>query len=197
MYVNKREQTRNKIIKAFMLLYAENNIDKITVKQISAAAGVNRSTFYVYFIDVYDLLENIENEMLEIIKENLDRIFSSIKAMSFEVFTTVILPLFQKYEDFLPILISKPNSNFKKMFIAVVKNKFFENIPDLSKEEIRSLDLCLIYHFSAIISLFSKWYEDGRQYPIDDLMGLIKDISESGVLTIISSRYLNQSINPE
>lgn len=45
--------TRQNLIDSFWLLYCQKNIEKITVKEICEIAGYNRSTFYVYFNDVY------------------------------------------------------------------------------------------------------------------------------------------------
>ena len=39
-------------------------IEKITVKEVSERAEVNRSTFYAYYKDVYDILEQAEEEII-------------------------------------------------------------------------------------------------------------------------------------
>lgn len=40
-------------------------LNKITVTRVCEMADVNRSTFYLYYKDVYDLMEQIENELYE------------------------------------------------------------------------------------------------------------------------------------
>ena len=49
------EQTKKNIVQAFWKLFKEKSIEQITVKEISAIAGYNRSTFYVYFTSVRDI----------------------------------------------------------------------------------------------------------------------------------------------
>lgn len=58
-----------KIIKAFMTLYEVKNIEKISIKSITDLAGLNRGTFYLHFLDIYDLLEKIEAKYHQISKE--------------------------------------------------------------------------------------------------------------------------------
>ena len=49
--------TKENIIEAFWKLYAEKPIEKITIQELMNKAGYHRSVFYVYFKDIYDLLE--------------------------------------------------------------------------------------------------------------------------------------------
>ncbi len=62
-------KTKQNLIDAFWEIYCEKRIDKITVKEITQKAGYNRSTFYEYFIDVYDVLEQIELSIIPNINE--------------------------------------------------------------------------------------------------------------------------------
>jgi hypothetical protein len=41
-------------------LYMTRRIDKITVREVTTKAGYKRGTFYEYFRNVYDVLEQIE-----------------------------------------------------------------------------------------------------------------------------------------
>jgi AcrR family transcriptional regulator len=57
-------RTRKYLIDAFWQIYCEKRIEKITIKDITTKAGYNRGTFYEYFTDVYDVLEQIEASLL-------------------------------------------------------------------------------------------------------------------------------------
>lgn len=89
-------QTRKNIIRAFCRLYEEKPIEKISVKDVIALAGYNRSTFYAYFTDIYALLEYIENDVIDYIKNGLD---SKTKSQ------TDLLNLFAAKEDYLKVLL--------------------------------------------------------------------------------------------
>lgn len=51
--------TKAAIIKSFSKLLDQKSFEKITVKDIVEDCGVNRKTFYYYFADIYDLLEQV------------------------------------------------------------------------------------------------------------------------------------------
>ena len=62
-------QTKKNLINAFWSLYCEKRIEKITVKEITQKAGYNRGTFYEYFTDIYDVLEQIEESLVPSLDE--------------------------------------------------------------------------------------------------------------------------------
>ena len=65
--------TENAIKEAFGSLLDEKPFDRITVKDISSRAGINRQTFYYNFRDIYDLtLFMLEDELLPIIAGEKD-----------------------------------------------------------------------------------------------------------------------------
>ncbi|MDO4607564.1 MAG: TetR/AcrR family transcriptional regulator C-terminal domain-containing protein [Clostridia bacterium] len=62
----RRKQSLDKIHRVFIELLQTNALDKITVSQICKNTGLNRSTFYANFLDIYDLADKtrhiLENE---------------------------------------------------------------------------------------------------------------------------------------
>lgn len=63
--VLKSQQTKYKIMDTYLDLMCNKNWDKISVKEICSNANITRGTFYQYFSDVYDLLEQIEGPLLK------------------------------------------------------------------------------------------------------------------------------------
>lgn len=66
------EKTKRSIYNAFIELRARKPLEKITVKELCEKAQINKSTFYVYYHDVYDLSDKIENEVIFEVLKNLD-----------------------------------------------------------------------------------------------------------------------------
>lgn len=62
---DRSDKTKEAIKHALITLMEREPFEVISVKQIVAASGVGRSTFYAYFEDKQDLLQLIENELLE------------------------------------------------------------------------------------------------------------------------------------
>lgn len=58
------EATKQALQEAFWELYKNKSIEKISVREITERAGYNRGTFYLYYKDVYDILEQSEQLLI-------------------------------------------------------------------------------------------------------------------------------------
>lgn len=65
-------KTRARLSSAFTQLLREKNIQDITVKELTERADVNRGTFYGHYRDLYDMLEQIENDLFADLSDMLD-----------------------------------------------------------------------------------------------------------------------------
>lgn len=63
MKKNKIKKAQDKIKKAFLELIQDYEINEISVTNLVKKAQVNRSTFYVNYLDINDLIEQIKKEM--------------------------------------------------------------------------------------------------------------------------------------
>lgn len=65
--------TEEMIRKEFLRLLQEKPLSKITVSEICKGAGINRATFYKHYLDVYDLLDHIEQDLIQEFHERFSR----------------------------------------------------------------------------------------------------------------------------
>lgn len=69
---NQRIMLTKRLIKESLIrLLAAKNIYKISVRELCDDAGINRSTFYKYYGSQYDVLTEMESELLKHIQEAL------------------------------------------------------------------------------------------------------------------------------
>lgn len=57
--------TKQQIKNAFTKLLKEKGMDSLTISEIARDANINRGTFYLHYIDKYDLMEKLENDVIE------------------------------------------------------------------------------------------------------------------------------------
>lgn len=84
--------TKRVIKEALIDLMHSKPFSKITVKELCAAAEINRGTLYLHYLDLADVLDDIENEVLESTKDDLAQInlFDDKLSLQMEGFLTIL-----------------------------------------------------------------------------------------------------------
>lgn len=173
-------QTKQNLIDAFWSLYCEKRIEKITVKVITDKAGYNRSTFYEYFTDVYDVLEQIENSLIPSLNELPPVLIpSGSLGMPLETFFDLYKQNNKYYSVLLgesgdPAFASKLKNSVKPMIMQIFNDK-----PDANRKE---LDYILEYTLSAMIAIMSYWFKQSDPLTNEKLHELINRLMEQGVM---------------
>ena len=159
--------TKNVIRTCFFELLKEMPINKITVKAICEKANINRTTFYRYYRDPFDLIEQIENELLE-------AFLSHVKGMKKIDMETALKAMFSailhNQETYL-ILISENADRFYIRKMITETYKFFKDgmekrYPELSENQRRWL---YYYVAQGSIGITIDWLERGMKESPDEM----------------------------
>ena len=67
-------KTRAALKKSLTTLMQQKSVKDISVKELTEMADVNRGTFYLHYKDVFDLLEQSENDLLDELHQLIDHI---------------------------------------------------------------------------------------------------------------------------
>jgi len=134
---NRVRYTRMILKDSLISLMKERPITNIGIKEICARAEISRSTFYVYYENVYHILEEIEEELLEYFNDLLNQIDVSVKRSS----RKYLLAYKQKFLEFIsdknnPLLVllsENGDINFQKKFFQKLINQVNKIIQDTVK----------------------------------------------------------------
>lgn len=58
------QRTKNSIINAFIQLRSKKPLEKISIRELSQLAGINKATFYLHYHYIYDLSQMLESEII-------------------------------------------------------------------------------------------------------------------------------------
>lgn len=166
------EQTKANLTSAFWSLYEEKPIEKITVREIAERAGYNRATFYLYYRDVYDLFEQLEDEILAQVRGLVqDRLLQG-DMLDFSQHMGLVVGLAQRFDGFMPRLMSgDPTfSDRMKEIIAPLLDRFIlpDNVTDPMEQGILRE-----FYLSGILGAINTWMLAPERIPIERLIELI------------------------
>lgn len=60
----RESRTKKNILNAFISLRSKKPIEKITIRELSELADINKTTFYRHYKDIYDLSDAVENAFI-------------------------------------------------------------------------------------------------------------------------------------
>lgn len=173
-------QTKKDIMDAFWSLYCEKRIEKITVKEVIHKAGYNRSTFYQYFKDIYDVLEQIENEIIPT-KDELPAL--SLGNMEIGMPVELVMKLYDKNKEYYCILLGdKGDPAFASKLKNAIKDALKEALSSEVKMDLIELEYILEFVLSAMIGIMSYWFKQDVKISSQALAILIKDLMENGII---------------
>lgn len=174
-------ETKERIRDAFFELYATKKIERISIKEITEKAELNRGTFYVYYKDIYDLLEKTEDELItELIGKVKGIIIMILRDEDIDMFLPP-LEFYKRYSKFLRVLFGAngdPNFVFKiKAIIKKTLRELFEkeNIP-----KVENMEYVMEYISSAQIGIITYWLLNDMVLPVKELGEMIKQITLHG-----------------
>lgn len=159
MFVQK--DTKKLISSTFVELLSSKPFDKITIKDIVDACGINRNTFYYYYSDIYDLLEEIFKKELNEIVESHNETGSYINGL-FKVANVAY-----EHKKLINNICSSRSYEYlenymykscKHIMIEVVNN--FATGLDVPDEDIEFIASFYEYAFMGIIS---EWFRTGMR----------------------------------
>ncbi|MBQ4539502.1 MAG: TetR/AcrR family transcriptional regulator [Oscillospiraceae bacterium] len=185
----KTEQTRQRIQNAFWDIHREKSIDKITVREVAEHAGVNRSTFYAYYKDVYDILEQSENEIITaLISEHHWRSKGVLDHAQYKKDLYEIGEFFKKHKKSLLVLVGeKGDPRFSKRIWDTAWRGLRENIADISgRYDDPLLDYIVEYIINCHAGILTLWFKNGCVTPFEQIADLTYQLTAGGVLPFLS-----------
>lgn len=173
--------TQNVIKETLIDLLAEKEINKITVSEICEIADINRATFYRYYLDVYDLLEKIEESFTSELKEVYVKDESSDYTVS--KFAKAFLNVFVENKKLVKILFSSKNiTGFLDEILEIVyeacKSKWEQEMPGISQEEI---EYASIFIFNGALGVINFWIKNDFDKDVNEVSRIIEKLSYFGL----------------
>ena len=156
----RRQKTRKALFNALAELLTEKELRKVTVQEISDKAEVNRVTFYNHFLDVYDLNDQLENEVLQ---ETAFFMLSLEELASDEVFSHIISYVDKNRTVFK--LIFSPNSagQLRPRFYSLMEGIFRQTQAEKQQTDLKDLllEYRTCYRSQGCLAVIERWVNGG------------------------------------
>lgn len=171
-------KTKSTLLRSLTELMAEKKINDITVKELTDLADVNRSTFYLYYKDIFDMVEQIETEMFDEFVDALDLLTkersSYLSMMSF--YTHIFEYVQSNYKVCKRLLGHDGDYAFIEKFknaITQTKPPFDTSVPEIKIHFLRP------FVISGCIGVIQQWLDDDMNVSPKDMAAIVTEMTQN------------------
>ncbi len=162
-----RVRYTNMVIKnSFIQLLREKPLSKITVTGICEKSNINRATFYKYYADPYDLLKQIEAELIL----DLQKLIEKANSENVTEMLSVMLNKMKENGEIYTVLFSDHGNNtfINQVFslcYQMTQFRFMDMLPAMTQVQREWFYYFLVQGSSSIMS---RWAQNGmKEEPLE------------------------------
>ncbi len=161
-------KTRAALKSSLTTLLQKKNVKDISVKELTDLADVNRGTFYLHYKDVFDLLEQSENDLLNELHHVADEISAETVRSNPTLFFEKVYTLCSENADLVRILLGE-NGDIR--FLNHIRNFLREKCLNdwhslLHQVDLEKFDAYYSFLVGGCCSLLQYWFAtDMKQTP--------------------------------
>lgn len=175
---NKRvANTKKAISDALLVLLEKKELNKISIKELSEAAGINRKTFYAHYSCVEDILLEMEDEIVTNISGFVKECLINEYGLNPYLFIQYVHSIYSNNPAFFETITSKRNYHF---IVEKIKHVFKEQIyevVEIPEDKKLETDFKIEFYLSGITSVYVEWQRLGKPCPFEDVMDFLVNTS--------------------
>ncbi len=164
----KTRYTRMVLQDSLFELMRDKPVAKITIKELCEKADINRTTFYAYYRDQYDLLRTIEDETLSWVREAVTDLIGKRDKDEMLKVLYMIFQYFTENSKHLQILMSEQGDiDFQKQLLTLIYREIgistaADSNPGVNEDY-------LIFVVNGSIGLIQNWLKKGMNRSAEEM----------------------------
>ena len=182
-------KTKRAIRNAFAKLMVEKDINDITIMELAETADINRKTFYNYYSGVYQVVEDIEHDILSSYAELLG-------GVEFREYMDAPVSLFNRFsqlinmdpEFFGYLLTMNGNISLITRIMRLLKEKTCEVMVAQLEVEAYKADIVIDFVLAGMLSVYQHWFSSDRSVPAEEVSQIISTMSFGGINGVLSAQ---------
>lgn len=152
------------------LLEEKKEINNITVTELVERADITRGAFYSHYDNIFDVAQEMENELQEIAFSNLKKI-SSYDDINY--YLDILFDYLKTNEELYRKLLK---SNDPVLFMNRLNYKMFSAIKEALPVSNSNIDININFYTSGAGILLIKYFRDELSFSLNDIKNYLKDV---------------------
>jgi len=179
-------KTKATIKQGFLACIDQQYFSKLTIHDLTSQMQINKSTFYNYYEDKFDLRAKLIDGVLQLFSDSID--VSYLKLTPAEIrnyeqkLPTALLPLFNQRVEFMTLWSPNLESNVFEQMEKIFVTKFYEVLQTTvsGKEGQDYQELHARLFATSAMQVIKWWFEVSPTTPVEEVARIIANCLTSG-----------------
>lgn len=183
-------KTKRAIHTAFAELLTEKNMDDITVTDIASRAMINRKTFYNNYRGVYELVDELENEVIRTFETAMQGI--DFIENPYAVFVKLTEIINSDMDFYGALLRSSRNAGLAHKIRQTLQQKaqdLFASRVDMPPDQ---MEVMMNYSISGIVAVYQSWFNSERRQLIEEVSDIVSRMCLAGLRAAAADARLKE-----
>ena len=172
-------KTKRAIHTAFAELLTEKNMDDITVTDIASRAMINRKTFYNNYRGVYELVDELENEVIRTFETAMQGI--DFIENPYAVFVKLTEIINSDMDFYGALLRSSRNAGLAHKIRQTLQQKaqdMFASRVDMPPDQ---MEVMMNYSISGMVAVYQSWFNSERRQLSEEVSDIVSRMCLAGL----------------
>lgn len=167
-------------------LMSKKNLKEISIRELTEKVDLNRGTFYLHYKDIFDLLEEIEEESFAEFRKIVNSYpTGSLNGDPFPLLKDIFTFLKENATMVTVMLGSTGDPAFVNRLKKLIWESCFEHWQfPLNKNKTKELQYFYNYTLGGCIGIIETWLQNDLKDTPEELAGLAKNIIMNGVAVL-------------
>ena len=181
-------RTQNLLKNGLTDLMKQKTLQKITVKELTDYVNLNRGTFYLHYKDIFDLMDQIENAMLQdFVTINQTHKVLDMNGHPYPLLRDLFTFLKENAEFTRILIIDNRDQNFVDKIKDILKQRCMTDwhylFSDYSEQKSELYSSYVIY---GCIGMIDNWLKNGLRETPEELAAYADDVILQGLQSLNS-----------
>ena len=180
-------RTKKAIRNAFARLSSRRSLGEITVKELSEEADINRKTFYNYYSDIFQVMDEVENEIVTAFTAAFRSVDLAEALQDPNLIVSRMMRIIDDDLDFYGHVFSLGvNASLLDKLIRVRKEMIREEVNRTVTVDQELLNFALDVEIGGLVSAYQAWFSSGRRMDRETLAKNVSAITFFGVNGLVA-----------
>ncbi len=162
-------RSRKLINEALADILQEKPLDKITVTEVVARAGINRGTFYAHYADIPDVIQHLIQDTFAKIRTAISQEPGQLHRLPEVLLSRIWEILSEDQEFYRKVMASSTASLMQEQLVEFVIQYLLDHEELYSLGSHREYELTIRFCAGGLSNLYRDWFSGKLDMPLEDL----------------------------